>query len=558
MLEDWAICLSSWLKYIQHVNTDNTIAERMQILRNEWKLRMQLWAILSQIHKHKEALIQAQKSVKLIHHLFKDLYDLWIYYVKRQDLETQLLLELKEKFANNLFDFDSASLNELNEESLTLTEKTACKLLPIIEEIIKRMVKEQTPFTYWDDIEMIEKPDMRNILGFLNQNEWVYNLNIGNVMQIPSISHVDLMNTTRTEYELSRESFLEKLTILWVAYFCTSTELRFILQLKEEEKWNIAKKEIESEFWHAKSLEIATVFFPSECPLLSHILLSYQKHHSPIQYAIPEESEYNDNLAILKPLTGMQSGKFNPIIRITPKPDPVLTPYPLSPLRKITNALLSKVEENEVKTIVTQSIKHTQQNSVVAIEPPGLVKDNWIKKKDSSRNPGKHLKEDGSKMEGENTHEFEDAYDDSKIMERSKEILAAKIEEQKNMHYQTEKAKETNVVQSRNHNSNTQMSWVPKVQNIDVGINTDDVEEAQPEPMKPEVLKRTVSTNTIQNVLQSKSSEMLIEDPINSLVNDLEQDENFIQTLSTLVREKLTQRQADLLHEDYFDSNNNK
>jgi hypothetical protein len=29
-----------------------------------------------------------------------------------------------------------------------------------------------------------EKPDMRSVLGFLNQNEWVFNLNIGNIMQI--------------------------------------------------------------------------------------------------------------------------------------------------------------------------------------------------------------------------------------------------------------------------------------------------------------------------------------------------------------------------------------
>lgn len=83
---------------------------------------MQYCAILSQIHKHKEALQQAYKSVKLVHHLFKDLYDLCIYYVKRQDIERQLLLELKEKLANNLIDLDSTSLNELSEESLTITE----------------------------------------------------------------------------------------------------------------------------------------------------------------------------------------------------------------------------------------------------------------------------------------------------------------------------------------------------------------------------------------------------------------------------------------------------
>lgn len=91
----------------------------------------------------------------------------------------------------------------------------------------------------------------------MNQNEWVYNLNIGNVMQISSVSHVDLMHAPRTEYELSREAFLEKITILSVAYFCTSTELRFILQVKEDPNIDVERKEIESEYWHAKSLEVA-------------------------------------------------------------------------------------------------------------------------------------------------------------------------------------------------------------------------------------------------------------------------------------------------------------
>ena len=39
-----------------------------------------------------------------------------------------------------------------------------------------------------DDEEEEEKPDMRSVLGFLNQNEWIYNLNIGNIMQIQPIS----------------------------------------------------------------------------------------------------------------------------------------------------------------------------------------------------------------------------------------------------------------------------------------------------------------------------------------------------------------------------------
>ena len=70
---------------------------------------------------------------------------------------------------------------------------------------------------------------MKSVLGFLNQNEWIYNLNIGNIMQIHPISMKELLSTCRNEVELSRDSFLEKISLLSVSYFCVSTEMRFIL-----------------------------------------------------------------------------------------------------------------------------------------------------------------------------------------------------------------------------------------------------------------------------------------------------------------------------------------
>jgi len=42
----------------------------------------------------------------------------------------------------------------------------------------------------------------------------------------------------------------------------------------------IRKKQ--SEFWHAKALDVAISFLPSESPLVTHILTSYQKHHAPV------------------------------------------------------------------------------------------------------------------------------------------------------------------------------------------------------------------------------------------------------------------------------------
>ena len=75
--------------------------------------------------------------------------------------------------------------------------------------------------------------DMRSILGFLNQNEWIQGLNIGNIMQLQPVNVKDLLTMNRNETELSRESFLEKISLLCVSYFCVSTEMRFLLQSRE-------------------------------------------------------------------------------------------------------------------------------------------------------------------------------------------------------------------------------------------------------------------------------------------------------------------------------------
>jgi hypothetical protein len=55
------------------------------------------------------------------------------------------------------------------------------------------------------------------------------------------------------------------------------------MQVKDDPTINPVLKRKESEFWHAKALEISCSFLPSECPLVTHILTSYQKHHSPVQ-----------------------------------------------------------------------------------------------------------------------------------------------------------------------------------------------------------------------------------------------------------------------------------
>lgn len=93
----------------------------------------------------------------------------------------------------------------------------------------------------------------------------------------------DLLENGKNEMELSRDSFIAKIAFLSVSYFCYSTEIRFIIQMKEEPNWDVAQKQKESEYWHAKALEISCSFLPGECPLLNHINLSYQKHFAPVK-----------------------------------------------------------------------------------------------------------------------------------------------------------------------------------------------------------------------------------------------------------------------------------
>lgn len=85
----------------------------------------------------------------------------------------------------------------------------------------------------------------------------------------------EVLDIPRNESQLSRDSFIEKVSILAAAYFCVSTEIRFILQLQEDPTFIPSEKEPESEFWHSKSLEIAISLLPSDCPLVNHIMLSY-------------------------------------------------------------------------------------------------------------------------------------------------------------------------------------------------------------------------------------------------------------------------------------------
>ena len=79
------------------------------------------------------------------------------------------------------------------------------------------------------------KLNARNKLGLKSNEDWIYNLNIGNVMLLSPLSFDDLHCSfildnvsRRSNQELSKDMLLEKIVLLVVSYFSIGTEMRFL------------------------------------------------------------------------------------------------------------------------------------------------------------------------------------------------------------------------------------------------------------------------------------------------------------------------------------------
>ena len=144
--------------------------------------------------------------------------------------------------------------------------------------------------------------------------------------------HVD------NSHELSRDAMLEKIILLSVSYFCVGTELRFLSKQAsgknpkhisdDPDETPESKKYLleDSEMWHAMALETCGTFLPSECPLVSHMIISFQKHHSPSMTTIPEDSLLTEDITVLRPLNEvkMDSINYHQMLKkydLKPKPD---------------------------------------------------------------------------------------------------------------------------------------------------------------------------------------------------------------------------------------------
>jgi F0F1-type ATP synthase assembly protein I len=156
------------------------------------------------------------------------------------------------------------------------------------------------------------------MLGVKRYEDWILNLNIGNVMHLSPLGLQEMNLQLDNSHELTRDAILEKIVLLSISYFCVGTELRFLSQNKAkaqeyEDKVSVSDKydKGESEKWQAKAVETSCTFLPSECPLVGHVISSYQKHHSIINEAIPEDKELDENFTFIRPLNEVKQDSVN-------------------------------------------------------------------------------------------------------------------------------------------------------------------------------------------------------------------------------------------------------
>ena len=95
-------------------------------------------------------------------------------------------------------------------------------------------------------------------------------------------------------------------------------------------------------------LETSCTFLPTECPLVSHVIISFQKHHSPSMTAVPEEKELEGSIKVLRPLNQAKTDQVNyhSLVKVYPTPqDKERSTQPDNPRLSQKKAKATKSEE---------------------------------------------------------------------------------------------------------------------------------------------------------------------------------------------------------------------
>src|ERR1700733_4975204 len=103
---------------------------------------------------------------------------------------------------------------------------------------------------------------VRNVLGLRHSEDWIFNLNIGNVMHLSLMGVEELNAKLETTHELCKDSMLEKIVLISTSYFCIGTEMRFLMSKTHNSNSFMGFTKKDSEVFHAKAMHISNLFLP--------------------------------------------------------------------------------------------------------------------------------------------------------------------------------------------------------------------------------------------------------------------------------------------------------
>jgi hypothetical protein len=132
---------------------------------------------------------------------------------------------------------DKDDLNSHN--LLSILQKSYVAIQPVVKELHRRLVREEggvselesqaEKYVNTDEIKAMYNQsyknrdpnviDMRNVLGFMNQNLYHDYMNITNIMKLKRLDFRDVYGCRATDLILTRENLVERFILLITSYF---------------------------------------------------------------------------------------------------------------------------------------------------------------------------------------------------------------------------------------------------------------------------------------------------------------------------------------------------
>ncbi|CAD8180633.1 unnamed protein product [Paramecium octaurelia] len=289
------------------------------------KAYLQYTAILSQLGKHKQALINSQKAAQTMRELFKianSFYQQWLQVNGSQETATtsQSIVSMRNDSSHNLdkkkkgqtyqlkdeIEFGRLVIDSASDVLKDMIKQEDLSSIRIDQKQLLRETKRQL-YNWRNNPENNEKSvrkelklvtqneEYRSLLGIQNLADWIKNFNIGSIMHMAPQIYEDFTQFGEMIFELAKRQLLEKVIYLSISYFTIATELRFV-ELEKAKQHGVKDDKIDteefklSELYHLKSIEIACRHIAFQSPYISHLITSYHKHYNINLDVIREES----------------------------------------------------------------------------------------------------------------------------------------------------------------------------------------------------------------------------------------------------------------------------